>query len=98
MPNVVYPNRAPAPVPQARAPQPTQWQPPAQLASGISAQPLPTKVRGVSGTVAAKFVLPPPEALGVANLNLPRAEAPRPFVLPPPEALGVGASLNMEKR
>ena len=99
MPNAVFPNRAPAPSPQARAPQPTQWQAPAQLASGISAQPLPSKVRGVAGTVAAKFVLPSPEALGVtANLNLPKAEATPRFVLPPPEALGVSANLNTEKR
>ena len=99
MPNLANPNRPQAPPPQARAPLPSQWQAPAQLASGTSAQPLPSKVRGVSGTVAAKFVLPSPETLGVAaNLNLPKAEAVPRFVLPPPEALGVSASLNMPNR
>jgi hypothetical protein len=63
---------------QAMTPQPTQWQPmrmpsPANLAAGVSPQPVPPAiVRGVSADPkpAAKFALPSPESLGVAtNLN-----------------------------
>src|ERR1700722_20979448 len=66
-----FPQRqqVPAPVYQpqfAQQPQPTVWQP---------AQPLPVKARGVAAEPApTKFVLPSPEALGVAtNVKVPPA-------------------------
>ena len=66
-----------APLRQA-VPQPVQWQaaPTALLASGVSAQPLPAKTRGVSADAPAmpKFSLPSPEALGVSvSASPPRA-------------------------
>ncbi len=52
-----------------------QWQPPAQLASGVVAPLPPAKMRGVSADPPAKFVLPSPAALGVTtSLNLPAAQ------------------------
>ena len=74
-----------APQPQAMMPQPTQWQPmrmpsPANLAAGVSPQPVPAIVRGVSADPrpAAKFVLPSPEALGVStSLSVPQPAVPK---------------------
>ena len=63
----VQPMPAPIPQPQyAQQPQPAVWQP---------AQPLPVKVRGVAAEPApTRFVLPSPEALGVAtNIKMPPA-------------------------
>ena len=56
--------------PMRQATQQPQWQgaqPTAYLASGVSPQPLPAKVRGVSAETPAmpKFALPSPESLGV---------------------------------
>ena len=71
----IPPQRMPAPQPQpqpqpqmAQQPQPAVWQ---------ATQPMPTKMRGVSAEpAAAKFVLPSPEALGVATkVQLPPAPA-----------------------
>jgi hypothetical protein len=76
MPNMAMPVRVMPPQPQAMAPQSTQWQAPAYLASRVNPPQLPAKVRGVSADLPAKFVLPSPEALGVtANLNLPQPAA-----------------------
>jgi hypothetical protein len=75
-----------APQPQARMPQPTQWQAsptrmpsPAFLASGANPRPVPATVRGVSADPprVSKFVLPSPEALGVrTSLKTPATAAP----------------------
>jgi hypothetical protein len=54
---------------QAAAPRATQWQ-------QSVAQPAPSVVRGVAGKELPKFVLPRPEALGVATSLATPAVAP----------------------
>jgi hypothetical protein len=63
------PQQQPLPQSQAAATWPTQWQPSA------AAQP-PSVVRGVAGKETPKFVLPRPEALGVAMTFNSPAVAP----------------------
>jgi hypothetical protein len=60
MPQPQQPQQQQLPQPQAAATRPTQWQPSA------ATQP-PSVVRGVAGKETPKFVLPRPEALGVAT-------------------------------
>jgi len=66
MPTVMMPQQpqvlraTPQPAPQPSR-QPTQWQ------QAAAPSPPPSVVRGVAGKEAPKFVLPRPEALGVAT-------------------------------
>jgi len=73
--------------------QPPRW----QAVNNPKQQP-PAVVRGAAPEAAPKFVLPRPEALGVATTLHPAPSpapvAPTAFVLPRPEALGVATNLN----
>jgi hypothetical protein len=71
---MAYPSAPPraVPAPQANAaPRPTQWQ---------NVPPPPSVVRGVAPEAPAKFVLPRPEALGVAT-TIPAATVAAPALV-----------------